>query len=81
MSDYRNAFVSPGELESLAGMAPDEIGFVLWYLREKGAVTGSDSSPDYSISAKGVDILENAHHQGSVRVDAVVDDTLSDANG
>ena len=79
MSDYRNAFVSPGELESLAGMAPDEIGFVLWYLREKGAVTGSDSSPDYSISAKGVDILESVH-QGDVRLDAVVNETPSNAN-
>jgi hypothetical protein len=79
MSDYRNAFVSPGELESLTGMAPDEIGFVLWYLREKGAITGSDSSPDYSISAKGVDILESAH-QGDVRVGAVADDTFPDIN-
>ena len=78
MSDYRNAFVSPGELESLTGMTPDEIGFVLWYLREKGAVTGSDSSPDFAISAAGVDILESIH-EVDVRVDAV-DDTLSDAN-
>jgi hypothetical protein len=79
MSDYRNAYVSPGDLESLTGMAPDEIGFILWYLREKGAVTGSDSSPDYSISAAGVDMLESTH-QGDVRADAVVDETFSDAN-
>jgi len=79
ISDYRNAYVSPGELESLTGMAQDEIGFVLWYLREKGAVTGSDSSPDFAISAAGVDILERAHQEG-VRLDAVVKDTPSDTN-
>lgn len=79
VSDYRNAYVSRGEMESLTGMAPDEIGFVLWYLREKGAVTGSDSSPDYSISAAGVDILESIH-QEDVRGDAVVDATQSDVN-
>jgi hypothetical protein len=76
ISDYRNAFVSPLELESLAGLTPDEIGLILWYLREKGAVTGSDSSPDYSISATGMDILESAH-QRSVRTDAFADDTPS----
>jgi hypothetical protein len=79
LSDYRNAFVSPAELESLTGMSPDEIGFILWYLREKGAVTGSDSTPDYSISARGLDILETAY-QRDARFDAPVDDTLSDAN-
>jgi hypothetical protein len=79
MSDYRNAYVSPGELESLTGMPSDEIGFILWYLREKGAVSGSDSSPDFAISAAGVDILESAH-QGGVRVDAVRKDAPGAAN-
>jgi hypothetical protein len=79
MSDYRNAFVSPAELGTLTGMTSDEIGFILWYLREKGAVTGSDSSPDYSISAKGMDILESTY-QRHAPVDAVVDDVLSDAS-
>ena len=79
MSDYRNAFVSPGELESLTGMTPDEVGFILWYLREKHAVSGSDSSPDYSITAAGVDVLESIH-QGEVGVDAVIDDKRSSAD-
>lgn len=79
MSDYRNAFVSPGELESLTGMTPDEIGFTLWYLREKGAVTGSDSSPDYSISAAGVDLLERID-QEDIRVDSAAGDTFCDVD-
>ena len=79
MSDYRNAFVSPGELESVTGMTPDEIGLILWYLREKGAVTGSDSSPDFAISAKGMDILESAY-QRDAGIDAGADDVLTDTN-
>jgi curved DNA-binding protein CbpA len=79
IADYRNAFVSPSELETVTGIPPDELGFVLWYLREKGAVTGSDSSPDYSISARGVDILESAL-RGDARADGVADDPLSDLN-
>jgi hypothetical protein len=59
ISDYRNAFVSPVELESLTGIGADEVGFILWYLREKGAVTLSENS--YTISAVGIDILESAH--------------------
>jgi len=57
-SDYQNACVSTRELESLTGLASDEVGFILWYLREKGAVTLSDYSSDYAISASGVDLLE-----------------------
>jgi hypothetical protein len=57
MSDYRNAVVSPMELESLTGLPAEEVGFILWYLREKGAVTLCDGSSDYAISATGVDIL------------------------
>jgi hypothetical protein len=60
ISDYRNAFISPVELESLTGMEADEIGFILWYLREKGAVTLCENSSAYSVSAVGVDILESA---------------------
>ena len=63
IDDYRNAFVSPGELESLTGMSAAEVGFILWYLREKGAVSLCDSSPDYTISAVGVDILDGAQRQ------------------
>jgi len=58
MSDYRNSTVSPADLESLTGLTSDEVGFILWYLREKGAVTLCDDHPDYAISAVGVDMLE-----------------------
>jgi len=61
VSDYRNAYVSSSDLESLTGMSTQEAGFVLWYLREKGAVTLSDNTPGYTITAVGVDVLENTH--------------------
>jgi hypothetical protein len=38
----------------------DEVGFIVWYLREKGAVELNDYSANYAISAVGVDILESA---------------------
>lgn len=57
MSDFRNAVVSAMELESLTGLPAVEVGFILWYLREKGAVNLCDGSSDYAISATGVDIL------------------------
>jgi hypothetical protein len=66
-SDYQNACVSTRELEDMTGMAQDEIGFILWYLREKGAVTLSDYSSDYAISAAGVDLLESVHLAESAR--------------
>jgi hypothetical protein len=65
VNDYRNAFVSPVELQSHTGMEADEVGFILWYLREKGAVTLSDNSPDHMITAAGVDILESAQSPAS----------------
>lgn len=65
IGDYRNAFVSPVELESLTGMAADEVGFILWYLRERGAVTLCENSPAYAISAAGIDILESAQQPDS----------------
>lgn len=61
MSDYRNAAVSQSELESVTGLTSEELGFVLWYLREKGAVTLPENSSDYAISAAGVDFLESAY--------------------
>jgi hypothetical protein len=61
MTDYRNAAVSQTEMESVTGLTSDELGFVLWYLREKGAVTLPDNSSDYTISAAGIDILESAY--------------------
>jgi hypothetical protein len=79
MGDYRNAFVSASEIESFTGMAPDEVGFILWYLREKGAVTVCDNSPDFSISAAGVDLLESAHYE-DVRGGAVSDGAVHNSN-
>lgn len=58
ISDYRNATVSESELESLTGLTSNEVGFILWYLREKGAVTLIGHSSDHAISAAGIDILE-----------------------
>jgi hypothetical protein len=60
MDDFRNATVSQSELESLTRLTTDELGFILWYLREKGAVTLSEGSSDYAISATGVEMLETA---------------------
>jgi hypothetical protein len=60
MSDHKNASLSARELESLTGLRDDEIGFIVWYLREKGAIALNDYSSDYAICAPGVDILEAA---------------------
>jgi hypothetical protein len=70
MGDYRNAVVSPTELESATGLAADEVGFILWYLREKGAVTMCDNSSEYAISAVGVDILESTATQCAPKTSA-----------
>jgi len=60
MSDHKNASLSARELESLTGLRDDDIGFIVWYLREKGAIALNDYSSDYAICAPGVDILEAA---------------------
>ena len=60
IDDYMNPNSTRAELESTTGLEPDELGFVLWYLREKGAVTVSDARSDYAISASGVELLEKA---------------------
>jgi hypothetical protein len=59
INDYRNAYVSSGELESLTGMTPDEMGFTLWFLREKGAIMLRDNSTDHQISAVGIELIES----------------------
>jgi hypothetical protein len=56
--DYRNAAISADDLENLTGIGKDQMGFVLWYLLEKGAVTLGGYSSDYTISAAGVDLME-----------------------
>lgn len=65
-TDHKNASLSARELESLTGLDDDEIGFILWYLREKGAVALNDYSSDYEICAVGVDILESARAASEV---------------
>jgi hypothetical protein len=45
------------DLEQLSGFTREELGFALWYLKEKGLIkTGSDTG--YAISAEGVDFVE-----------------------
>ncbi|MGD1071646.1 MAG: hypothetical protein ABSB15_16025 [Bryobacteraceae bacterium] len=63
MSDHKNPSLSARELETLTGLASDEVGFIVWYLREKGAVALNDYSSDYAICAAGVDILESAQEE------------------
>lgn len=60
ISDYRNATVSESELESLTGLTSNEVGFILWYLRQKGAVTLTGDGSDHAISAEGIDVLASA---------------------
>lgn len=64
IDDYRNPNSSQSELQYATGLEPDELGFVLWYLREKGALTGSEACSDYAISAIGVELLERAIEKG-----------------
>lgn len=46
------------DLEMLSGFTREELGFALWYLKEKGLIdTGSQTQ--YAISADGVDFVEN----------------------
>lgn len=58
VDDYRNAAMSTNDIETVTGLHPDEVGFVLWYLQEKGAVSVSGYNADYTISAAGVDSFE-----------------------
>jgi hypothetical protein len=68
MTDYQNAYMSAPELESLTGFPAHEIGFILWYLREKAAVLTADYSTDCAITAAGVDLLEKAGREAAQAV-------------
>jgi hypothetical protein len=68
MTDYQNAYMSAAELESLTGLPGHEIGFILWYLREKSAVLTADYSTDCAISAEGVDLLERSGREAAQTV-------------
>jgi len=70
MTDYQNAYMSAAELESLTGLPGHEIGFILWYLREKSAVLTADYSTDCAITAAGVDLLEKASQETAQQVPA-----------
>jgi hypothetical protein len=45
------------EIERLTGFTREEIGFAIWYLREKKMVLAADNS-QYCIAAEGVDYVE-----------------------
>lgn len=57
--DCRNAAISADDLQTQTGIETDQMGFVLWYLLEKGAVTVGGYSSDYAISAAGIDLMES----------------------
>ncbi len=55
--DYQNPGISMLEIERLTGFTREEIGFAIWYLREKKMVLAADNS-QYCIAAEGVDYVE-----------------------
>lgn len=57
LQDCHNAGVSQCDIESVTGLPGNEVHFILWYLREKGAITAGDSL-SYAISASGVDLFD-----------------------
>jgi len=59
IEDCQCAGVPQQEIESITGLPSQEVGFILWYLREKGAVVAGDSR-SYAISATGIDLFDAA---------------------
>jgi hypothetical protein len=57
--DYQNPGMSMLDIERLTGFTRKEIGFALWYLREKQFAQPADNT-QYSISAGGVDFVESS---------------------
>ena len=57
LRDCHNAGVSQCDIETVTGLPGNEVHFILWYLREKGAITAGDSL-SYAISAAGVDLFD-----------------------
>jgi hypothetical protein len=60
VEDCYSCGVPQNELQATTGLPGNELQFILWYLREKGAVIVGDSQV-YSISATGVDLFDEAH--------------------
>jgi len=57
--DYQSPGMSMLDIERLTGFTREEIGFALWYLREKQFAQMADNT-QYSISAGGVDYVESS---------------------
>jgi hypothetical protein len=57
--DYQYPGLSLLEIERLTGFTREEIGFALWYLREKQMAVMSDDT-NYCIACGGVDYVENS---------------------
>jgi curved DNA-binding protein len=55
--DYQNPEMSILDIEQLTGFTREEIGFALWYLREKKMVQMTDTS-QFCIGADGIDYVE-----------------------
>ena len=60
VEDCYSCGVPQSELQAGTGLPGNELQFILWYLREKGAVIAGDSQV-YSISAAGVDLFDEAY--------------------
>jgi curved DNA-binding protein len=58
--DYQYPGMSLLEIERLTGFTREEIGFALWYLREKHMAVMSDDT-QYCIACGGVDYVENSN--------------------
>lgn len=57
VTDCYSAEMPQREIECLTGLPSNEVQFILWYLREKGAVVSGDSLA-YAISASGIDLFD-----------------------
>jgi hypothetical protein len=60
VADCYSRGVAQEELQAATGLTGNQLQFILWYLREKGAITVGDSQV-YSISAAGVDLYDEAY--------------------
>lgn len=59
-SDFQNPGMSMLEIERMTGFTREEIGFAIWYLREKKMLFAGENT-QYSIAAEGVDYVESNH--------------------
>jgi hypothetical protein len=72
--DYQFPAMSMLEIEKLTGFTREEIGFALWYLREKQMATMTDDTK-FCICAAGVDYVESS--QGHPELLAIAAPSLS----